>query len=45
MTALIQVTLNAGLMKARKGFTLVAGKEKLGGKSKISIDSRPRTFI
>ncbi len=28
--ALIRVTLNAGLMKPRKGFTLVAGKEKLG---------------
>jgi hypothetical protein len=24
--------LNAGLMKPRRGFTLVAGKEKLGGK-------------
>ena len=28
--ALIRDTLNAGLMKPRKGFTLVAGKEKLG---------------
>ncbi len=28
--ALIRVTLNAGLMKPRKGFTLVADKEKLG---------------
>jgi len=25
----IQVTLNVGLMKPRRGFTLVAGKEKL----------------
>ena len=24
------VTLNAGLMKPRRGFTLVAGEEKLG---------------
>jgi len=27
--ALIQFTLNAGLMKPRRGFTLVAGEEKL----------------
>ncbi len=26
---LIRVTLNAGLMKPRKGFTLVAGEEKM----------------
>jgi hypothetical protein len=31
LQALIQFALNAGLMKPRKGFTLVAGKEKLGG--------------
>jgi hypothetical protein len=30
LMALIRVTLNAGLMKPRKGFTLVAGKKKLG---------------
>jgi hypothetical protein len=28
--ALIRVTFNAGLRKPRRGFTLVAGKEKLG---------------
>ncbi len=33
--------LNAGLMKPRKGFTLVTGKEKLGvGKHRYLIDSR-----
>jgi hypothetical protein len=38
--------LNAGLMKPRRGFTLVAGKEKLGvGKDKLFIDSTLRTFI
>jgi len=30
MTALIRVTLNAGLMKPRRGFTPVPGKQKLG---------------
>ncbi len=30
MTALDPGYLNAGLMKPRRGFTLVAGKEKLG---------------
>ena len=29
-TALIRVTLNAGLMKPRRGFTLVAGEENWG---------------
>jgi hypothetical protein len=39
---LIQVTLNAGLMKPRRGFTLVAGKEKLGvGKAGHSLDNLP----
>jgi hypothetical protein len=31
LLALIRLTLNPGLMKARRGFTRVAGKEKLGG--------------
>ncbi len=32
--------LNAGLMKPRKGFTLVAGKEKLGvGKATPVLDT------
>jgi hypothetical protein len=31
--------LNAGLMKPRRGFTRVAGKEKLGaGKNNFSLD-------
>ncbi len=29
LRALIQVTLNAGFMKPREGFTLVAGRHKL----------------
>jgi hypothetical protein len=34
--ALIRVTLNAGLMKPRRGFTRVAGQEKLGvGKNNL----------
>ncbi len=32
--------LSAGLMKTRRGFTLVAGKKKLGvGKLEISLDN------
>ena len=35
------VTLNAGLMKPRRGFTLVAGEEKLGvGKFGFMLDNR-----
>jgi len=35
--------LSAGLMKPRKGFTLVAGKEKLGeGKSEPRVDENGR---
>jgi len=30
LQALIRFTLNVGLMKPRRGLTLVAGKEKLG---------------
>jgi hypothetical protein len=30
LRAMILFTLNAGLMKPRKGFTPVAGKEKIG---------------
>jgi hypothetical protein len=30
ITALIRVTLNVGLMKPWRGFTLVAGRDKLG---------------
>ncbi len=39
------VILNAGLMKPRRGFTLVAGDEKLGvGKSGCLIDNNhPQT--
>jgi hypothetical protein len=39
LRTLIQLTLNAGLMKPRRGFTLVAGKEKPEkGKLTFSID-------
>ncbi|HUL30021.1 MAG TPA: hypothetical protein VLZ03_06155 [Thermodesulfobacteriota bacterium] len=38
--ALIQVTLNAGLMKTRRGFTLVAGNEKGEGERQMDIDKK-----
>ncbi len=44
--ALIRVTLNAGFMKPRRGFTLVAGKEKLGvGKLSNGVDKGVRFRI
>ncbi len=33
LQALIWVTVNAGLMKPRRGFTPVAGMEKLGARA------------
>jgi hypothetical protein len=37
---LLRVPLNAGLRKPRRGFTRVAGKEKLGvGKAFVSVDN------
>jgi len=42
MEALDPVYLNAGLMKPRKGLTLVAGKEKLGmGQRLTCLDKCP----
>ena len=39
LRALIPFTLNAGLRRPRRGFTLVAGKEKLGvGKESRRVD-------
>ena len=35
------VTLNVGLMKPRRGFTLVAGEEKLGVGKSLPTGSRP----
>ena len=32
LTGLNRVTLNAGLMKPLRGSTLIAGKQKIGGK-------------
>jgi hypothetical protein len=40
LRALIPFTVNAGLMKPRRGFTLVAGKEKMGvGQISLAIDN------
>jgi hypothetical protein len=39
LRALIRFTVNAGLMKPRRGFTPVAGKEKLGwARVRVIID-------
>jgi hypothetical protein len=35
LLGLIRSTLDAGLMKPRRGFTLIAGKEKLAGSKRV----------
>ena len=45
LRALIPFTLNAGLMKPRRGFTLIEAKEKLGvGKSPDLIDKKAELY-
>jgi hypothetical protein len=46
LRALMPFAIKAGLMKPRKGFTLVTGKEKLGmGKGKRLVDTKDKDGV